>query len=174
MTEHPHSLAFVYEGWNDFQRNLLDAVTPLSAEQLALPVAWDHWSLADLVRHIAADRVWWFHLWMGEGGDDIAALVGWDEQGLPPCSPAELIAALEVSWQLIQSALAHWTVADLSQVFEPPVRLSEAERSAFGPQTRQEILFHVLRHDLHHGGELAASMGAHHLLTIWSRAGIFA
>jgi hypothetical protein len=38
--------------------------------------------------------------------------------------------------------------------------LTEAERQMFGPSTRQEIIFHVLRHDFHHGGELAVGMGA--------------
>jgi uncharacterized damage-inducible protein DinB len=50
-------------------------------------------------------------------------------------------------------------------VFEPP---AEAERTIFGPSTRQEIIFHVLRHDIHHGGELAVGMGGYHLPTIWA------
>ena len=46
-------------------------------------------------------------------------------------------------------------------------RMTEAERNAFGSCTLQWIIWHVLRHDIHHGGELALGMGGYHLPTIW-------
>ncbi|HEX6798749.1 MAG TPA: DinB family protein [Ktedonobacterales bacterium] len=170
MTEHASpSLAAVYAGWDRFQRDLLAAVTPLSPEQWALPVAQHHWPIARLVQHIAADRAWWFYQWMGEGGAEVAGLASWDDEGQPIRAPAELMAALEASWRMIESALARWTVADLGQVFSPPASLPEAEREFWGPWTLQEIIFHVLRHDIHHGGELAVGMGGQGLPTIWAR-----
>jgi hypothetical protein len=60
---------------------------------------------------------------------------------------------------MIESALARWAVADLGHVFEPPNALTEAEREDFGRNTRQEIIFHVLRHDIYYGGKLAVGMG---------------
>jgi uncharacterized damage-inducible protein DinB len=167
MTESALPLAVVYQGWDTFQRDLLRAVKPLSAEQWALPVAATHWPIDRLVQHIVADRAWWFHLWMGEGGADAASIARWDEEEQPVRSAAELVTGLEATWSIIESALARWTVADLGQIFSPPPSLTEAERKAFGPSTRQEILFHVLRHDIHHGGELAVGMGGYHLPTIW-------
>jgi uncharacterized damage-inducible protein DinB len=166
--DHASALAVVYQGWHDFQRNLLQAVTPLSPAQWALPVASTHWPIERLVQHIAADRAWWFHVWMGEGGAEVVPIARWDEDGHPQHSATELIDGLAATWTMIEHALARWTVADLGQVFAPPAELTEAERAIFGPSTRQEIIFHVLRHDIHHGGELAGGMGTYHLPTIWA------
>ena len=169
-TEHALPLAVVYQGWDGFQRNLLTAVAPLSTEQLALPVAPTHWPIGMLVQHIINDRIWWFDLWMGEGNPEAAAFMHWEEEeeGRSVHSAAELVAGLEATWSMIERVLARWTVADLGQVFNPPATLTEAERKIFGPSTRQEIIFHVLRHDMHHGGELAVGMGGYHLPTIWA------
>jgi uncharacterized damage-inducible protein DinB len=169
MTEHALSLAAVYQGWDRYQRDLLKAVAPLSREQLALPVAPTHWPIGMLVQHILNDRIWWFHGWMDEGSPEVAAYMHWEEEevGQSVHSAAELVAGLEATWGMIERTLARWTVADLGYVFNQPAMLTDAERKMFGPSTRQEIIFHVLRHDLHHGGELAVGMGAHHLPTIW-------
>ncbi len=167
MNDHTISLADVYQGWDVFQRDLLKAVTPLSLNQWALPVAPTHWPINRLVQHIAADRAWWFSLWMGEGGADVTPIAHWDEEGQPVRSAAELVAGLEATWGMIERTLARWTIGDLGHIFSPPPSLTEAERNAFGPSTRQEIIFHVLRHDIHHGGELAVGMGGYQLPTIW-------
>ena len=169
MTEHALPLATVYKGWDTFQRDLIKVVAPLSDEQLALPVSPNHWPIGMLVQHILNDRLWWFHLWLGEASPEEAAFMHWEEEeeGQSLHSAAELAAGLEATWAMIARTLSRNTVADLGQVFEPPASLSEAERSMFGPSTRQEIIFHVLRHDIHHGGELAVGMGAHGLPSIW-------
>ncbi|MGZ3667994.1 MAG: DinB family protein [Ktedonobacterales bacterium] len=167
MTEHALPLAVVYQGWDAYQRDLYKAVAPLSHEQWALPVAPHHWPIARIVQHIVADRVWWFYGWLGEGSPEVGALARWDEEGQPVRSPAELLAGLEATWGVIEGALARWTPADLGQVFDPPATLTEAERNAFGSCTLQWILWHMLRHDIHHGGELALGMGEYHLPTIW-------
>lgn len=168
--EHALPLAVVYQGWDRFQRDLLKAVAPLSPEQLALPVAPTHWPIGMLVQHILNDRIWWFNLWMGEGSPEVAAFMHWEEEqeGRSVHSAAELVAGLEATWGMIEGPLARWTVADLGHVFDPPATLTEAERRIFGPSTRQEIIFHVLRHDMHHGGELAVGMGGYRLPTIWA------
>lgn len=169
MTEHALPLTTVYQGWDGFQRSLLAAVAPLTPEQLALSVAPNHWPIGMLVQHILNDRIWWFHLWMGEASPEEAAFMHWEEEeeGRAVHSAAELVAGLEATWKMIERTLARWTVSDLDQVFPPPPELTEAERQIFGPSTRQEIIWHVLRHDIHHGGELAVGMGGHHLPTIW-------
>jgi uncharacterized damage-inducible protein DinB len=170
MTQHALPLAVVYHGWDSFQRHLLQAVAPLSPEQLALPVAPTHWPIGMLVQHILNDRIWWFDLWMGEGTAEAAAFMHWEEEeeGRVVHSADELVAGLVATWGMIEASLGRWTVADLGHLFSPPATLTEAERTIFGPSTRQEILFHVLRHDIHHGGELAVGMGGYHLPTIWA------
>ena len=169
MSERELPLTAVYEGWGRFQRDLLKAVAPLSAEQLALPLAPTHWPIGMLVQHIVNDRIWWFQLWMGEGSPQIAAYMHWDEEqvGKSVHSTAELVDGLGATWDMIERTLARCTVADLANVFAPPASLTEQELQMFGPSTRQEIIFHVLRHDFHHGGELAVGMGSHHLPSIW-------
>ena len=168
MSEQATPLSSVYAGWDQFQRDLVKVVKPLTAEQLALPVSSAHWPIGMLVQHILNDRLWWFHLWMGEASPETAAFMHWEDEEKPIIRPAEeLVAGLEATWEMIAGCLARYTVADLGQVFEPPASLSERERQIFGPSTRQEILFHVLRHDIHHGGELAVGLGAAGLASIW-------
>lgn len=169
MTEQAPSLAIVYQGWDTYQRDLIKAIAPLSAEQLALPVASTHWPIGMVVQHIVNDRIWWFQLWMDEGTPEAASFMHWEEeeQGKSVHSSDELVAGLEATWAMIEKTLARYTVADLGQVFNPPDSLTEAERKIFGPSTRQEIIFHVLRHDIHHGGEIAVGMGGYSLPTIW-------
>jgi uncharacterized damage-inducible protein DinB len=158
----------VYKGWAEFQRDLLKAVSPLSSAQLALPVAATHWPIGLLTQHIINDRLWWFHLWMGEASPETATFMHWeDEESGAIRTPAELVAGLEATWAMIADVLARYTVDDLDHVFAPPASLSEREREIFGPTTRQEIIFHVLRHDMHHGGELAVGLGSHGLPGIW-------
>lgn len=162
--------AAMYQGWDRFQRDLVKAVSPLSTEQLGLALGSNHWPIGMLVQHILNDRIWWFHEWMGEGGDETASFMHWDEEesGRSVHGADELVAGLEATWTMIDSALGRWTVADLGTVIGQPASLTERERRIFGPQTRQEIVFHVIRHDFHHGGELALGMGGHRLPTIWA------
>jgi len=160
-------LSAVYAGWDAFQTDLLAAVSPLSPEQWALPVAPTHWPIDRLVEHIVADRAWWFYGWMGEEGPGVAEIARWEEDGQPTRSPAELIAGLEATWELVKGTLARRTVADLAYAFDPPANMPEDERQFWGQRTRQWILWHVLRHDIHHGGELALGMGGYDLPTIW-------
>ena len=169
MTETMLPLAVVYEGWDSFQRDLRKAISPLSTEQLALPVAPTHWPIGMVAQHIISNRIWWFHLWMGEGSPEVASYMHWEEEqeGKSMHSAAELDAGLEASWGMIESTLARWTIADLGQVFDPPAELSDATRKIFVPCTRHGIIRHVFSHDIHHGGELAVGMGGYHLPTIW-------
>jgi uncharacterized damage-inducible protein DinB len=162
-------LTHVYQGWDTFQRDLVKAVAPLSAEQLALPIAPAQWPIGLLVQHIINDRVWWFNGWMNEGGPDVTAFMHWDEEteGRSVHTAGELVAGLQSTWEMVAATLARNTTADLDHVFAPPAMLTEREREIFGPSTRQEIIFHVMRHDIHHGGELAIGLGGHGLPSIW-------
>ena len=84
----------------------------------------------------------------------------WEEREVPLRSAAELVAGLESTWQMIQDALAHLTPADLEQVFPHP---DGGDRPA---RSRQWIIWHVLEHDIHHGGELSSILGAHGLAAV--------
>ncbi len=162
MTEHQLSLTSFYAGWDVYQQHLVAAIAPLTSEQLALRSSPQNWSVGMIVTHIVATRVGWFHMWMGAGNAELAALGEWDEDGQPTRSAAELVTGLEMSWQMIQNALAHWTPADLAQTFKYPYPGKE-NRSQ---RSRQWIIWHVLEHDIHHGGELSSILGAHGLAAV--------
>jgi uncharacterized damage-inducible protein DinB len=167
MTEHQLSLAPFYAGWDVYQQHLVAAIAPLTSEQLALRSSPQQWSVGMLTTHIISARAWWFHTRMSEGNADLAPLGKWDEHfgedghNEEPSRPAaELVAGLERTWQMIQDALAHLTPADLEQVFPHP---DGGDRPA---RSRQWIIWHVLEHDIHHGGELSSILGAHGLAAV--------
>ncbi|HEU5230563.1 MAG TPA: DinB family protein [Ktedonobacteraceae bacterium] len=157
MTEQHLSLSPFYKGWDVYQQCLVKAITPLTAEQLELRPAPDLWSISMLARHIVATRVWWFHMWLGVGSSNLEPMAEWDEEGQPSRSASEIVAGLEATWEMIQNALAHWTPDDLEQVFHNPLHADRPSRS------RQWIIWHLLEHDLHHGGEISLSLGIHGL-----------
>lgn len=162
MTEHQLSLAPFYAGWDVYQQHLVAAIAPLTSEQLALRSSPQNWSVGMIATHIVATRVWWFHMWMGAGNAELAPLEEWDKDGQPTRSAAELVTGLEMSWQMIQNALANFTPADLAQTFQYPYPGKE-NRSQ---RSRQWIIWHVLEHDIHHGGELSSILGAHGLAAV--------
>jgi len=156
MTEQPLPLITFYQGWETYQRSLVETIAPLSSAQLAFPAASHHWTIGMLVQHMVANRVLWFQLWMGEGSPELAPIMRWDPgEGVEPpaLEAAELVAGLETTWSLIQHCLARWTAADLDQTFQ----------RRGGLVSRQWIIWHVIEHDLHHGGELFLTCGVHGL-----------
>jgi uncharacterized damage-inducible protein DinB len=156
MAEQHINLVSFYKGWDAYQALLIKALAPLSSEQLALRVAPDLRSLAENVAHIISGRMSNF-LFMGEGDADMAALEKWDLPGAPPRSAAELISGLESTWQMIHAALVRWTPANLDDGF---VEVQNGKESRL---TRQAIIWSTIKHDLHHGGEVSLTLGAHHL-----------
>jgi uncharacterized damage-inducible protein DinB len=157
MVEQPSVLATFYAGWENYERLLIQAIAPLTPAQLALGAAPHLLPIGVLAAHIIAARVYWIDGMLGEGNPDIAPLVHWDDAGEPARSAAELVGGLEASWRLVQGALARWTTEDLSRLVQ--VVRNGRERNF----TRQWVIWHLLEHDLHHGGELAFSLGIHHL-----------
>ncbi len=148
------SLLTVLEGWGGYQRSLVGAVAPRSREQLIWRPAPHLRTAGELARHIAAGRVDWFSRTFGaEVIKPAARLSAWRRKDPIEEDPAELVSGLEASWQMIEGALRLWTVADLAQTFP----LSYQGKDYALP--RQWILWRVMAHDLHHGGELAVTLG---------------
>ena len=54
MTEQPLSLSIFYKGWDVYQQRLVEAVAPLTPEQLALRSSPQNWSVGMLGAHIVA------------------------------------------------------------------------------------------------------------------------
>lgn len=162
--EHHLSLASVYKGWESYQHHLVTAIASLSSEQLTLQIAPHLRSLSEQIAHIIAVRARWLFLDLHEGSTLLEPFTNWDRQHAPSDeasgrNAAELVRGLETTWQVLQEALDRWTVADLEEVF-PPTFPGE---DSF---TRQFVLWHLIEHDLHHGGELSFVLGMHGLTGI--------
>jgi len=170
MTEHTLPLITFYQGWETYQQSLVETIAPLSSEQLALRAASHQWTIGMLAQHMIGNRVWWFQVWMGEGNPELASIAQWDPSDIewqPVQDAASLVAGLVSTWDMIAEALARWTAADLGHVFQPPAALREDERNNFPAFTRKWIVWHVLEHEIHHGGELSLALGEYSLAGIY-------
>lgn len=152
-------LSLFYKGWDAYQQHLVVALAPLTAEQLTLRASPHTWPVSRIAAHIIAARVWWLCLRAGEGSADLAPLEQWDGASAPMRSSSELVMGLEQTWEVIADVLACWTPENLEQVV-PEHQDDPTER------TRQWIVYHVLEHDIFHGGEISCILGAHGLAAV--------
>jgi uncharacterized damage-inducible protein DinB len=153
------TLAPYYKGWDRYQALLVEAIASLTPDQLALRPDPQQRPIWLLVAHIIGTRVGWFQGWMGEGDAEIGALDPWDFDDAPPRTAAELVYGLETTWGMIRDCLDRWTPAML----DDPFSRQRGDRTV--THSRQWIIWHVIEHDLHHGGELSLTLGMHGLPT---------
>lgn len=161
MTEPVFMLASFYKGWDSYQRHLADALAPLSTEQLALRAAAHLRSIDGIARHIIGARARWLYNVLKESDETLVSFGTWDDPGQPARSAAELASGLDATWQVIQNALHRWAVADLEEIFHSTDENGEEETF-----TRQWVIWHLIEHDLHHGGEISFALGMHNLPAI--------
>ncbi|SRR5581483_11517753 len=156
MAEDTSTLAVFYQGWHDYQALLIKAIAPLTPQQLNLSISTGQRSVGKIVRHIIGARARWFHDLMEVGDEDFSQLGRWDSRDAPQRDAAELIYGLETTWRVMQESLANWTLEDLQFTYkgEPD------EPETF---TRQWVIWHLIEHDLHHGGEVSLMLGCHDL-----------
>ena len=157
MSETNETLAFFTQGWQNYQQQLSIALARLSPEQLALRAAPDLRSIDELARHVIAVRAGWFHYTLEEGDEDFGTFAEWAGSGSLPRSAEELVSGLGKTWQVMQEALGRYTLADLQSSVQ-----DEWEGKIY-TYTRGWVIWHVIEHDLHHGGEIAYSLGMHSL-----------
>jgi uncharacterized damage-inducible protein DinB len=153
------SLLGVYRGWEGYQTSLVNAIAPLSAEQLAFRAAPNLRSVGEIARHISAGRLNWFLRMQAPGSAEVDTQIPeWvqDDHGnryiveeALPTEPTELVRWLESTWEMIETTLTQWRVADLEQTY----------RHTYWGQTyavsRQWTIWRILSHDIHHGGQLS-------------------
>lgn len=161
-----------YDGWANYHHLLLDAIRDLSADQLRLRPAPELWAVWQLAGHMAATRTYWFHDVLGEGEPALRDLfrvtsttvpglavadATWEDDEDHPRGPAEIVEGLERSWAMIEDCLRRWTQDDLA------VEFSRRRRSGSQMFTRQWVVWHLIEHDLHHGGEISLILGSNGL-----------
>jgi len=90
---------------------------------------------------------------MHEGPADIAPMADSNDEGQPAWTTSEIVHGLARTSKVVADGLARWTPDDLAEVFQHPRRGPEAKYS------RQWIVWHMVEHDIHHGGELSFALG---------------
>lgn len=165
---YPPGLARFYEGWASHQQLLIAALRDLTPEQLALRTASHQWSVWQLAAHIAGTRAYWFHDVLGEGDAAVRDMfrverstvpgvsledAGWEDDESRPRTAAELVDGLQRSWSLVDECLQRWRLEDLDVTVERKSWI----------HSRGWVIYHVLEHDIHHGGEISQILGSNGL-----------
>jgi uncharacterized damage-inducible protein DinB len=153
------TLDVIYENWRSYQEKLRDCIAPLTNEQLSLRPAAHMWSLGQIVQHIIAVREGWFCGTLQDEDETMSAYMDWGQRESPARSVAELVRGLDETWAFIESRLQRWTADDCTQTFpdEWDGQVYEVSRSW--------VIYHVMEHDLHHGGEVSLILGMNGLQT---------
>jgi uncharacterized damage-inducible protein DinB len=161
-----------YDGWENHERLLLAAVRNLTPEQLALRTTPDMWSVWQIAGHMAGARAYWLHDMLGEGDSSVRDMfrvtsttvpdlplesAGWEDDENHPRGAAEIVVGLERSWALLGECLQRWTPDELAVEVPPPS--STRGRAS----TRGWVIWHLMEHDLHHGGEISLILGSNGL-----------
>ncbi|MBI5568090.1 MAG: DUF664 domain-containing protein [Chloroflexi bacterium] len=159
MADHRDTLTEIYAGWQHYQSHLIDALTPLTPDQLALQAAPHLRSIGSLAAHIIGARARWFKNFLNEGADNLTPLTLYGAPDQPALTTAELVNGLQLTWNVMAAALDRWSANDLAESF---TRIRYGETATL---SRRWVVWHLIEHDLHHGGELFYSLGMHGLPT---------
>jgi uncharacterized damage-inducible protein DinB len=151
------------DGWEEYQALVVDALRPLSAEQLALKPAAHQWALWQIAGHVAGSRMYWLCIFLQEEPEPALLQMfehgdGWEDDESHPRSSAELADALERTWALLAGCLERWTPGDLRVDFQRTWRDGTIET-----RNREWVIWHLIEHDLHHGGEISSILGSNGL-----------
>lgn len=155
MPDQPALNPAIYDGWHAYQTGLSKVIAPLTAEQLLLRAAPRLRSVGQIATHIIGARARWFYLGFEEGGDVFRKLGNWDRRGRKPRTAPEILYGLEATWAGMQEAIGRWTPEQWAETW-PGEDDSEPELI-----TRQWVIWHLIEHDLHHGGEISLTLGTH-------------
>lgn len=151
MIQENLSLSLTIEHWQGYQDLLKRAIAPLTDDQLALRLGTQR-SAGEIAAHIIAVRAWYLHEVMGEGGAEMEAFGGWE--AAPPASIA-LLSGIDQTWTLLTTCLTRWTADNMSDLFY--MNWLDEHKS------RGWVIWHMLEHEIHHGGELSLTLGSYGL-----------
>jgi len=167
MTE--DALRPFHEGWARHQGRLIDAIRGLDPDQLAFRTAPNQWAVWQLAAHMAGSTAYWFHDVLGEGDPATRDLfrvdrttvpglslenAGWEDDEDHPRNAEELVDGLTRTWAIMDDCLRRWTAEDLDGSVVRPSRTHH----------RGWVVWHVMEHDIHHGGEISQILGTNGLV----------
>jgi uncharacterized damage-inducible protein DinB len=172
MSAVPSELRTFYDGWANHERLIVDAIRDLTADQLGSRPVPDAWSIWQLAGHVAGSRSYWFQDILGEGDPALRDRfrvasttvpdlpledAGWEDDEEHPRSAPELVDGLDATWAMIDACLRRWTTEDLAAEF------SRSRRSGKQTISRAWVIWHLMEHDVHHGGEISLILGTNDL-----------
>src|SRR5690349_19455479 len=147
------TLDVIYESWRGHHEKLRDCIAPLTNEQLSLQPAARMWPLGQIVQHIISVRAGWFSYTLQDADKVMEEYMLWGQRDSPERSATELARGLDETWAFIEARLQRWTPEDHARTFPDEVDGQVYEVS------RSWVIYHVLEHDLHHGGEVSLILG---------------
>jgi uncharacterized damage-inducible protein DinB len=165
MTKQIDSLLNIFNGWNGYNQSLVNAVMPLTPEQLNWRPEEKFNSMGELVRHISLGRLTWLSRIEAPGSKELANTISemvQDSDGNNNIvessitiseQPAELVRWLNLTWEIIENSLTSWSLSDFFQTF--PHQWNGDVYAI----SRQWTMWRVMNHDIHHGGELSLMLG---------------
>jgi uncharacterized damage-inducible protein DinB len=154
MTNQPDLIPIFYDGWHTYQNELIKAIAPLTDEQLLLRAGTGMRTAGQIATHIVSVRAGWFFYDLKEGGETFEEIDGWQFDEERQRTAAELVQGLETTWTMMHAIMAGWTPEQWAETWP--------NESEFAPpvHSRPWIIWHLIEHDLHHGGELSITLGA--------------
>ena len=147
------TLDVIYENWRGYNAKLGQAIASLTDEQLRLQPAPRMWPLQQIVQHIIGVRAGWFSGTLQDEDAAMRAYMDWGQYDSPSRSAAELARGLDETWAFIESRLRRWTPEECAMLFPDEWDGQSYELS------RSWVIYHVLEHDLNHGGEVSLILG---------------
>ncbi len=154
MQPNQSTLDVIYENWRGYNDKLRTAVAPLTDEQLNLQPAPRMWPLGQILQHIISVRAGWFSATLQDSDEAMDAYMEWGQRDSPSRSAAELARGLDETWAFIESRLQRWTSEERAMTFP-----DEGNDGQTYDVSRSWVIYHVLEHDLHHGGEVSLILG---------------
>ncbi len=87
MSEQHPFVPAIYDGWHTYQTALIEALRPLTADQLQLRAAPHLRTVGEIATHIVPTRAGWFFLDLGEQDEALAAILARPREDDVPARP---------------------------------------------------------------------------------------
>jgi uncharacterized damage-inducible protein DinB len=157
QTQFQSTLEVIYENWRVHHERLRGSLEGLTVEQLRLQPAAGMWPLGQIAQHIISTRAGWFSGTLQDEDEAMRAYMDWGEPDSPERSGEELALALDETFSFIESRVRRWTSEERAVTFP-----DEWDGQVYYV-SRSWVIYHVLEHDVHHGGEISLVLGMHGL-----------
>jgi uncharacterized damage-inducible protein DinB len=155
----------LFDGWPGHNQSLLNAIAPLTSEQLSWRPKEGFRSVGEVARHISLSRLGWFLRMNAPGSTPLADRIPkWEtdrdgvkdivEESVDIAGNADsLVEWLTATWDMIDQTLTTWSLNDLARAY------THQWNGESWANSRHWTIWRILTHDIHHGGELSLMLG---------------